>query len=472
MTRRERLRPKVKATVAARRGSAVAAAVVLAAASLLTGAGSGVQSAVADTTPPGTPPVAVTRPAGKASSGETAAGVRQEVLNGTLLRHHGTREVCPRCHARIVTESTTSHTALSSAAPAGYGPADLQTAYGLPATSTSTRTIAIIDAGVYPTLEKDLAVYRRTFGLPACTTASGCLTLEDYTGGRQPAPQTGAQGRLVEEEVAVETALDVDMASAACPSCRLMEISLPWQDAQDDNDVSTADFARAVNTAVTAGASAVSISYGYTADVQNTHGTRLSAFHHPGVAVTASTGDEGFNGGIHQSWPSDLPSVISVGGITLPDDGAPTAWWAAGSGCETAFPAATGQPASVAAACDGHRAAADVSADADPASGVAIRDTYAPSSGEPGDWLVAGGTSASAPYVAGLFARAGHLSSVDGPRSLYRAPASAFTDIASGDNEDYHQCASYPGVSPKLCTAGTGWDGPTGRGVPHGLAAF
>ncbi|WP_218108474.1 hypothetical protein [Actinacidiphila rubida] len=87
-------------------------------------------------------------------------------------------------------------------------PADLQAAYGLPAVSTSDRTIAIIDAGVYPTLEKDLTVYRRTFGLPACTTASGCLTLEDYTGGRQPAPQKGAQGAWVEEQVAAETALD------------------------------------------------------------------------------------------------------------------------------------------------------------------------------------------------------------------------------------------------------------------------
>ncbi|SEO54385.1 hypothetical protein SAMN05216267_103032 [Actinacidiphila rubida] len=454
------------------RRAAAPAAVTLLTASLLTAAGAGSPSAIADTTPPGAPPVAVTTPAGKASSGETTAQVRQEVLGGTLLRHHGSQQVCPRCHARIVTESTGSRTPLRSAAPDGYGPADLQAAYGLPAVSTSDRTIAIIDAGVYPTLEKDLTVYRRTFGLPACTTASGCLTLEDYTGGRQPAPQKGAQGAWVEEQVAAETALDLDMASAACPSCRLLEVSVPWQDAQDDNDVSTGDFARAAGTAVAAGASAVSISYGYTADVQNTHGSRASAFDHRGVAITASTGDEGFNGGIHQSWPSDLPSVISVGGITLPASGARTAWYAAGSGCETAFPAATGQPAAVTAACGGHRAAADVSADADPATGVAVRDTYAPSTGEPGDWLVIGGTSASAPYVAGLYARAGHQSAVDGPKGLYRAPAADFTDIVSGDNEAYHQCASYPGVSPALCTAGPGWDGPTGRGVPHGLGAF
>jgi subtilase family serine protease len=455
-----------------RLGRAIGVAVL--AAGSLVAAGAGSPAAVADGTPPatGTPSPAVDRPSGTANSGESALEVHRQVRAGTLLHGHGVRSVCPRCDARIVTEAIGKSTPLQSAAPTGYGPADLRTAYGLPAASGSTRTIAIIDAGVYPTLEKDLATYRRTFGLPACTTESGCLTLENYTGGKQPAPQKGAQGAFVEEEVAAETALDLDMASAACPTCHLLEISVPWQDAQDDNDVSTGDFATAVTTAVAARASAVSISYGYSADAQNTAGARLTALDHKGVAITASTGDEGFNGGIHQSWPSDLPSVIAVGGVTLPATGAPSAWYAAGSGCETAFPAATGQPAAVSAACAGHRAAADVSADADPATGVAVRDTYAPSSGEPYNWVVIGGTSASAPYIAGLFADAGNLSAVHGPKSLYAAPAADFTDITSGNNEAYHQCASYPGVGAALCTAGPGWDGPTGRGVPHGRGAF
>ncbi|MFI5998484.1 S8 family serine peptidase [Streptomyces sp. NPDC051362] len=421
----------------------------------------------------GTPRPPVPLLTGTANSGESLARLHQEVMDGTLLDHHATMDVCPRCHAKVVTEDAKGKTPLRSAAPVGYGPAELQAAYGLPASSHSTRTIAIIDAGVYPTMEKDLAVYRKAFGLPACTTASGCLTRMDYDGGKQPAPQAGAQGRFIEEQVALETALDLDMASAACPSCHLLEISVPWQDAQDDNDVSTADFARAVNTAVKAGASAVSVSYGFSSDVQNTRGFRRSAFDHKGVAIAASTGDEGFNGGVHQSWPSALPSVVSVGGVSLPADGGKaSAWYASGSGCEKAFPAAVGQPSSVTAACGGHRAAADISADADPATGVAVYDTYAPSSEDPYNWAVTGGTSASAPYVAGLFARGGHLSAVDGPGSLYRAPKANFTDITSGNNEAYHQCASYPGVSATLCNAGPGWDGPTGLGVPHGLGAF
>ncbi|PWI15771.1 peptidase S8 [Streptomyces sp. Act143] len=407
-----------------------------------------------------------------AADDPSVSRLRREVTSGSLLDQHGVHTVCPRCAAQVVTEKKGSDTPLRTAAPAGYGPADLSKAFGLPATTKSTATIAIIDAGVDPHLASDLAAYRAAFHLPACDTASGCLTLKDYTGGEQPAPQKSGAGAALEEAVALETALDMDAASAACPTCHLLEISVPWQDGEDDNDVSTGDFAQAVNTAVAEGASAVSISYGYTADVTNTSGSILKALTHKGIAITAATGDEGFNGGIHQLWPSNLPSVVAVGGVTLSPTDPATAWWSAGSGCETRFTAATGQPAPAAAACGGHRAAADVSADADPASGLAVYDTYAPSSGEPNDWTIVGGTSASAPYIAGLYARAGHLASVQGPNTLYKARSSDFTDITSGNNETYHACAAYPGVSTSLCTAGPGWDGPTGIGVPHGLGAF
>ncbi|HET9170984.1 MAG TPA: S8 family serine peptidase [Actinospica sp.] len=406
---------------------------------------------------------------------ESPASIAREVQDGTLLRTHGVRRVCGPCDAEVVTAAEGGGTPISSAVPAGYGPSGLAAAYHLPtAAPTSTATIAIIDAGVDGHLASDLATYRRQYKLPACTVASGCLTLEDYTGGRQPAPQKGGQGAALEEEVAVETSLDLDMASAACGSCHLLEISVPWQDGEDDNDVSTGDFAQAVNTAVAAHASVVSISYGYTADVTNTSGSDLAAFRHKGVAITVSTGDSGFNGGIHQTWPANLPTAVAVGGVTMPTKagGKATAWFDGGSGCETRFKAANGQPSAVTALCGGHRAAADVSAEADPNTGVAVYDTYAPSTGQPADWTIVGGTSASAPYIGGLYARAGHLASVEGPNTLYAAPAADFTDITSGTNEALLTCASYPGISKKLCDAGTGWDGPTGIGVPDGLGAF
>jgi subtilase family serine protease len=436
----------------------------------------GAATASASTAPSTTASAATTAASGaKANSGETVSSLQQQVADGTLLHTHGTRAVCGRCDAEVVTSTTSPSSApLSSSVPAGYGPASLAAAYDLPAASTSTATIAIIDAGVDGHLASDLATYRKAYGLPACTVASGCLKLENYTGGAQPAPQTSGVGAYTEEEVGVETSLDLDMASAACSTCRLVEISVPWQDAQDDNDVSTNDFATAVNTAVAAHAAAVSISYGYTADVTNTSGFDLAALNHKGVAITVSTGDSGFNGGIHQTWPADLPTVIAVGGVTMPTSAKAkvTAWYAGGSGCETDFRTANGQPAAVTALCGGHRAAADISADADPSTGVAVYDSYAPSTKQPADWTIVGGTSASAPYIGALFARTGRLASVDGPNTLYSAPAADFTDITSGNNEAILTCSQYPGISKKLCNAGTGWDGPTGIGIPHGLGAF
>ena len=423
----------------------------------------------------GTAPAAATA---KANDGEAVSGLRQEVAAGTLLKTHGLRAVCGHCDAEVVTTSPSSKTPLSASLPSGYSPASLAAVYDLPSTSTSTATIAIIDAGVDGTLASDLAAYRKTYGLPACTVASGCLKLENYTGGAQPAAQHSGFGASTEELVAVETSLDLDMASAACGTCHLLEISAPWQDANDDNDVTTNDFATAVNTAVAAHAAAVSISYGYTTDVTNTSGFDLAAFNRKGIAITVSTGDSGFNGGIHQPWPSNLPTVVAVGGVTLPTTakGKSTAWYDAGSGCEKDFAAAVGQPAAVTADCGGHRAAADVSADADPATGVAVYDTYAPSTGEPNDWMIVGGTSASAPYIGALFARTGHLAAVHGPNTLYAAPAADFTNITSGNNdfsgEGILTCAQFPGVSAKLCDGGKGWNGPTGIGVPHGLGAF
>lgn len=408
----------------------------------------------------------------RADSGESVAQLFRDVRAGTVLQGHGTHAVCAYCDAEVVTVKAGSDKPLTSTVPAGYGPADLATAYDLPATSTSRATIAIIDAGVDGNLAADLATYRSTYGLPACTVASGCLKLESYTGGAQPKPQTGSQGELVEENVAVETSLDLDMASAACSSCRLLEISVPWQDAQNDNDVTTRDFATAVQTAVAAGASAVSISYGYSVDATNTQGFWLQSLDHPGVAITAATGDSGFTGGIHANWPSALPTVIATGATSLPADGPETAWSQSGSGCEIDFSSANGQSAAVTKACAGHRADSDVSSDGDPATGLAVYDTYAPYDGWAGDWMIVGGTSAAAPYIAGLYARAGHLSAVDGPNTLYRAPAADFNDITSGNNEAFNQCSSFPDSSPAVCNAGPGWDGPSGLGSPHGLAAF
>jgi subtilase family serine protease len=417
------------------------------------------------------PAIATAAPSSSASA-NSVAQISQEVHSGTLLQTHGLHRACKACDAEVVTTAKGSAKPLSTAAPAGYGPSDLDSAYNLSSSSSSTGTIAIIDAGVDGNLESDLASYRSNYGLPACGTSDGCQKLENYDGGAQPAPQSSGDGANAEEQIGVETSLDVDMASAACPSCHILEISVPWQDGENDGDTSTGDFAKAVSTAVSAGAAAVSISYGYTADAGNTSGDQLSAFNHAGVAIEASTGDSGFNGGTHTSWPSDLPYVIGVGGTTLNGPGSESAWSGGGSGCETFFDAANGQPSSVTANCGNHLAVADVSADADPNTGVAVYDTYAPYTNQPADWGVVGGTSASAPFIAGLFANKGVPSNLLGPNTLFAADSSNFNDITSGNNEQSDQCSNYPGLNANVCTAGTGWDGPTGLGSPNGLGAF
>jgi subtilase family serine protease len=410
-----------------------------------------------------------------------ANALHQEVTSGTLLNDHGTRPVCAHCDSVLVTQSKGSNKPLSTALPSGYGPSDLASAYKITGTSTATSTIAIIDAGVDGNLAADLATYRKTYGLPACTTANGCLKLENYTGGAQPAPQKSGSGASAEEDIGVETSLDVDMASAACPSCHILEVSVPWADGENDGTTSENDFSKAVATSVAAGARTVSISYGYTPNATTTSGTDLADFNHPGVAIEVSTGDSGFNGGTHTSWPSDLPYAVGVGGTALTKSGSSwteKAWGvdsgngAAGSGCDTYFKAANGQPAAVTKDCNNHLATASVSADASPDTPLAIYDTYAPATHQPNNWTVVGGTSASSPYIAGVFARAGVPSTVLGPNTLYAAASSNFRDITSGNNEEGDSCSNYAGLSQAVCNAGKGWDGPTGLGTPQGLGAF
>ena len=123
-------------------------------------------------------------------------------------------------------------------------------------------------------------------------------------------------------------------------------------------------------------------------------------------------------------------------------------------------------------ACNNHLAVSDVSADASPATPLAIYDTYAPSTHQPNNWTVVGGTSASSPYIAGLFARAGVPSNLLGPNTLYTAATSNFRDITSGNNEYEDSCSNYKGVAQSVCNAGKGWDGPTGLGSPQGLGGF
>jgi subtilase family serine protease len=109
--------------------------------------------------------------------------------------------------------------------------------------------------------------------------------------------------------------------------------------------------------------------------------------------------------------------------------------------------------------CSG-RAVADVSAVADPTTGVAVYDTVA-NAGQTG-WQVFGGTSVGAPIVAGVYGLAGNAASID--NNYPYTHSGSLYDITSGGTG---------GCTPaKWCTAGPGWDGPTGLGTPNGSGAF
>jgi subtilase family serine protease len=413
----------------------------------------------------------------------TVTTLRAELRAGTLGQQHGVINVCTahhlHCDAQVLTVSKKSKTELIFGQPIGYGATELEKAYGVSAATSTTATIAILDAGAYPNLESDLDIYRDTYGLPRCTTSNGCLHIKSYTGGAPLQPSSDPFTALIEEEVSVETALDVQMASAACPKCKIVELQLPPLDAAPDSqaaeDVAARDFGTATQTAVRMGASAVSISYGYDPDTYTDTGTPAKALRQPGVAVFASSGDGGAEP-FSAAWPQDLPTVISAGGTSLYPSATArgyteVAWAGAGSSCSSDLPPANGQPKSISSVCDGTRAASDISADADPNTGVAVYDSYAPATGFPLGFIVVGGTSASSPFLAGLYARAGVPKSVLGPNAIYRAPATDFHDVTVGTNALPGLCAEFE-VNPRLCSSGPGWDGPTGVGTPVGLAPF
>ncbi|MGW2671378.1 putative Ig domain-containing protein [Streptomyces sp. NPDC001272] len=350
------------------------------------------------------------------------------------------------CHALARTDVKQQLSLAPGLLPSGYGPTDLQSAYALPASAGAGTTVAIIDAYDDPNAESDLAAYRSQYGLPACTTANGCFRKVDQNGGTSyPKADSGWAG---------EISLDVDMVSAVCPQCHILLV--------EANQPSMADLGTAVNRAVTMGAKYVSNSYGGGEDSTDAS-SDASYFNHPGVAITVSSGDSGYG----VEYPAASQYVTSVGGTSLTRSGGTTRGWSesvwgtssggngGGSGCS----AYTTKPSWQSDSGCAKRTVSDVSAVADPATGLAVYDSYQASG-----WNVYGGTSASAPIIAAVYALAGTPAASSYPSSYPYAHAAALNDVTSGANGS---CGgSY------LCTAKSGYDGPTGLGTPNGTAAF
>ncbi|MGB7794681.1 MAG: Ig-like domain repeat protein [Pseudonocardiaceae bacterium] len=361
-------------------------------------------------------------------------------------RRHPTARVCPDNGKRLVcfairqTDTVVPNLA-TNALPNGFGPADLRSAYGLTTTGSAAMTVAIVDAFDDPHAEADLGTYRSTYGLPACTTANGCFRKVNQGGQASPLPRTDTGW-------AGEISLDVDMVSAICPNCNILLV--------EANNPNTGNLGTAVNTAVNLGAKFVSNSYGGPEDGSENSDDSLY-FNHPGVVITASTGDNGFG----VSYPASGKGVTAVGGTSLTRDTSTRGWseavWnGAGSGCSGSVAKPTFQ-VGLNTGC-GKRAEADVAAVADPQTGVAVYQTFGASG-----WAVYGGTSAASPIIASVYALAGNPGTTDSPNSYPYAHTTALNDVTTGSNGN---CGA------PLCTAGPGYDGPTGLGTPQGTSAF
>jgi hypothetical protein len=336
------------------------------------------------------------------------------------------------------------------AAPQGWGARAIESAYKLPVGRGSHATVAVVDAFDTPKLEAYLNAYRKEYHLGACTVANGCF---------RKVNQNGSATHLAHNGVGtgwdLETTLDVDMVSAACPTCKILVVEASSPD--------FAPLATAENTAVRLGAVAISNSYG--ARETGFSMAFAKAYNHPGHAIVASTGDFGYTAA---QFPANLTSVTAVGGTILFRSPDKRGWgeqvWntpgagAASSGCSAYVAKPRWQHDTH---CPG-RTAADISA---VAWNLAIYNK------DWGGWIEVGGTSASSPLIAGIIGLAGNGATFK-PGSEYAHAKGNVFDVTGGNNDWFFQGGGKDCGNDYLCVAKKGYDAPTGLGTPNGIGAL
>ena len=341
------------------------------------------------------------------------------------------------CDVKIVTDDNGNPIHDDSAPVGGYAPADLESAYGLSTTAAAGKLVVLFGGGSdYPQAESDLGVYRAQYNLPACTSANGCfMKVDEHGGTNYPAAGTSE----------VEQALDMEMASAACPACKIMLIE------GNDMDVALA-------TVISAGASAFSFSvlFGY-GSATGSECDSLGFNNDTGLVITAALGDTGYPGA-RDYMPAACQGTLAVGGTTLNKSTSNSRGWSevtwsgTGSGCSPYVAKPSWQTDT---GCT-MRMEGDVAAVADPGTGMSIYTTLGASG-----WLVVGGTSAAAPLTAGSLTNLGIANGHFTPAWIWQNPVN-FNDITTGSNGTCTGSPSY------FCNAGVGYDGPTGWGSVNG----
>jgi hypothetical protein len=353
---------------------------------------------------------------------------------------------CDALTSAVSTAAGKSNAAAAAANPPGLTPSQLQAAYGLQsATEGSRQTVAIVVGSIDPSAPGDLTTYRSQYGLPACTTGNGCFSVVDL------APVTA----VADPGWVQETSLDMDVVSAICPNCHIMLVEAAEKDIPD--------LGQGVDTAVSDGAKFIDNSYSTSETSLEIQDDYDAYYNHPGVVETAAAGD----GGYGVSFPASSPYVTAVGGTVLTSNSSAVRGWSetadpdAGAGCsayETAKPtwqADTGCTART----DNDVAAIDNSTVPD----VPYYDDY---NGAPG-WQLGAGTSVSASAIAAVYALAGTPSAGSNPASYPYSHPKTLNDVTTGTDVTNGACSvTY------LCTAGPGYDGPTGLGTPGSVIPF
>jgi subtilase family serine protease len=389
------------------------------------------------------------------------------------------RAVCPpvdtpgemRCFAWMRTDfHAQPASGKSSHKGVGYTAAQIQAAYGLDVSKGGGQTVAIVDAFGDDTAESDLATYRSAAGLPPCTIQSGCLRILNQNGQPSPLPP---QPKSSSNKIGwtFEETLDLEAVSAVCPKCKIILLQAAKQN--------SGSLYTAVATAARLGAGVITNSYGG----GEAKPVAPAAFNQPGHVIIASSGDSGggslYYGG--PQMPCTYANVVCVGGTRLThkhgkwhevvwNDLATSACGgscgATGSGCSNLVPKPGWQTDS---GCK-LRSETDIAATASPLAPFAIYSALFKSLYGSG-WQPFGGTSLSAPLIAGMFALAGNASSRHGAQEIWQNH-SALKDIVKGNNIDTPLTGPCASSVTYICVAGSGYDGPTGWGTPNGIGAY
>jgi hypothetical protein len=438
-------------------------------------------------------------------------------------------------HPLGITRSRAVVAAKASEGAFGLRPKDLHSIYDLPTTVASAQTIALVDAYNDLSAEADLKAYDEEFELPECTAANECFEQVNQEGqngktGKPPFPasdnereaeeaacETGNETACKEVEEAngwaEEISLDIEVAHATCESCKIVLV--------EANTALYVNLEEAEKAAAKLGATEISNSWGGSEQGLTAAEDNAGPFNDPRTVITAAAGDDGYldwdaEEGSEKGfadYPASSPHVVAVGGTRLQGPLGPGGTWAGetvwngdgagGGGCSVTLTAAPWQQSTSdweSVGCGQHRAVADVSADADPYTGVAVYDSDFDCEYEEGGvvhvvhWCTIGGTSLASPLIASVFALAGGAGGVAYPaETLYENEAEDPTtlhDVVSGSNgecknhfdtevgpelgtsgctvsEEAKQCSG-----KAICVAGPGYDGPTGVGTPDGIAAF